>query len=57
MALAHHRGEKSGNLYRLLARELFDFYLAILRHELTDLHQNFKAKKDGCVKVVFHPAA
>jgi hypothetical protein len=36
---------KSGNLYRLPARELFDFYLAILRHELADLYQNFK----GCV--------
>jgi hypothetical protein len=45
MALAHHHGEKSGNLYRLPARELFDFYLAILRHELADLYQNFK----GCV--------
>jgi hypothetical protein len=34
MALAHHHhGEKSGNLYRLPARELFDFYLAILRQE------------------------
>ena len=36
MGFADYRREKPGHRYRILARQLFDFDLAILRHQLAD---------------------